>query len=57
MLEWISENTGNIIVGSIVTALIIIDIIYLVHQRIKGKSSCGCDCGCCSMNGQCNKKK
>ena len=57
MLEWISEDTGNIIAGSIVAALIIIDIIYLVHQRIKGKSSCGCDCGCCSMNGQCNKKK
>ena len=35
MLEWISENTGNIIVGSIVAALIIIDIIYLVHLKTR----------------------
>ena len=44
MFEWIASN---------ISAVIILDIIYLVKSRKKGKNSCGGNCAGCTMCGGC----
>jgi len=55
VIEFITENASTIIVGAIVAAAVILDIIYLVHSEKNGKSSCGCDCGECGKKCKCKK--
>ena len=44
MLHWITENLSTIIVSAILLAIIIATSVYLIRQRKKGRSSCGCNC-------------
>lgn len=52
MLAFISDNAATIIISAVVLAVIVIDIIYLVRQRKKGKHICS---GCCENCGRCGK--
>lgn len=56
MVSWIISNMGNIIVSILVVAVVAFVIFKMVSDRRKGKSSCGCGCSDCAMNGQCHKK-
>ena len=56
MFQWIIENAGTIIVSIALIALVTCIIIRLCKEKKQGKSSCGCNCGCCSMAGSCHKQ-
>ena len=55
MFQWIVENAGTIIVSIALIALVTGIVIRMRKDRKQGKSSCGCNCGCCPMAGSCHK--
>ena len=57
MLHWVSANLSTIIVSAVLLAIIIAISIYLIRQKKKGSSSCGCNCAHCAMHGQCHSKQ
>ena len=56
MLQWIGENAGTIIVSIALIALVTAVIIRMGKEKKRGKSTCGCNCGCCPMAGSCHKQ-
>ena len=56
MLQGIAENAGTIAVSLALAALVAWIVVRLVRDRKQGKSSCGCNCGCCPMSGTCHKQ-
>lgn len=55
MVEFLSKNSGTIIVF-VVLAIIVCVIIYkMYNDKKQGKSSCGCNCGSCPMANECHK--
>lgn len=57
MMKFLSENLGTIITGIVIAGVITAVIFKMVKDRKKGKSSCGCDCGCCSNSKLCHSGK
>lgn len=57
MLTWISENIATIIICAVLFATVAAVIIGMVRGKKKGKTSCGCGCANCAMNGTCHSKK
>ncbi len=57
MLIWLSANTGNIIVILILALVIFFAVRTIVRDKQQGKSSCGCQCGDCSMSGSCHNRR
>lgn len=57
MLTWISENIGTMFVSAVLILIIGLIIFKLIRDRKKGKSSCGCGCSSCPMNGSCHSNK
>lgn len=47
MLQFISENIGNMVVCVILLFLVGMAIRTVIRNRKKGHSSCGCDCQGC----------
>ena len=56
MLQWIGENAGTIVGSLLLIALVTWIVIRMRKDRKQGKSSCGCNCGCCPMAGSCHKQ-
>ncbi|MCI6854699.1 MAG: FeoB-associated Cys-rich membrane protein [Firmicutes bacterium] len=57
MFTWIYENLGTIIIGAILAAVVAAVIVHMIHNKKKGRSSCGCGCSSCAINGTCHPKK
>ena len=57
MFTWISENIGTIVIGAILAAVVAAVIVHMVRNKKRGRSSCGCGCSGCAMNGSCHLKK
>lgn len=57
MFALISENIATIIVSAILIIVVAAIIAYLIRNKKKGKSSCGCGCQSCPMSGSCHQKK
>ncbi|MCI9438208.1 MAG: FeoB-associated Cys-rich membrane protein [Lachnospiraceae bacterium] len=57
MSAWIVENMATILVSAILAAAVAGVIVSMVRNKRKGKSSCGCGCAGCSMNGSCHSGK
>lgn len=57
MFAWIMENMATIIIGAILVVVVAAIIAGIVREKKKGKSSCGCGCAGCAMNGTCHRKK
>ena len=51
MMNWFAENLGTIIITLVLICA------YLIGQRKKGKSSCGCNCANCAMHGKCHSRR
>ena len=49
MPEFILDNASTIIISAVVSAVILLDIIYLVHKKKQGKNICECS-GCSGCN-------
>ncbi len=56
MFQWIGENAGTIVGSLLLVALVAWIVIRMRKDRKQGKSSCGCNCGCCPMAGSCHKQ-
>lgn len=57
MFAWIMGNLATIIISIILIIVVAAVITGIVKDRRKGKSSCGCGCAGCAMNGSCHPKK
>lgn len=57
MLTWLMENMATIIISAVLMIVVAVVIAGMVRSRKKGKSSCGCGCAGCAMNGACHPKK
>ncbi|MDD5927816.1 MAG: FeoB-associated Cys-rich membrane protein [Firmicutes bacterium] len=57
MFTWIFENMGTIVIGAILAAVVAAVIVHMVRNKKRGRSSCGCGCSGCAMNGSCHPKK
>ncbi|MCR4925095.1 MAG: FeoB-associated Cys-rich membrane protein [Clostridiales bacterium] len=57
MLAWISENIATIIICVALVAIVVGIIFSMIRNKKKGKSSCGCGCSNCALNGTCHPKK
>lgn len=54
MLMWISNNIATVIICAVLLAVIAAIISGMVRNRKKGKSSFGCGCANCPMDGSCH---
>ena len=57
MLVWLTANLATIMIGAVLLAVISLIIASLIRDKKKGKSSCGCGCRDCPMDGACHEKK
>ena len=59
MIEWLSNNWGNILVIAIVVICVALAVRSMVRSKKAGKTSCGCGCSNCAMSSAChsNTKK
>ncbi|MBO4866871.1 MAG: FeoB-associated Cys-rich membrane protein [Ruminococcus sp.] len=57
MTVWLSENIGNIIVITIVEAILALALRSVIKDRMSGKGGCGCGCSSCAMKGKCHPAK
>ncbi len=57
MFEWIAANIGTIAISTVLLIIVFAIVRGLIKNKKNGKSSCGCGCGGCSMNGSCHPKK
>lgn len=54
-MEWFAQNSGTIIVGLIVLAIVVAISVHLYRQKKEGKTQCGGCTGCShSVNGHCD---
>lgn len=56
MLTWLANNIGTIIICAVIIAIVCLIIFFRVKNKKAGKSSCGCGCSNCAMNGACHDK-
>ena len=56
MFQGIVDNAGTIIVCLVLAGTVTGIILRLRRNKKQGKSSCGCNCGCCPMSGSCHKE-
>ena len=54
MLDFFVNNWGTLLAGVIVLAVVILVIVKLIRDKKKGKNSCGCDCGHCTVSAGCH---
>ncbi len=57
MLTWISENIATILICAALIAIVAAIIGSMLRNKKQGKSSCGCGCADCPMNGSCHSEK
>lgn len=57
MLMWIMENMATILVSAVLIIIVAAVIVSMVRGKKQGKSSCGCGCAGCAMNGTCHSAK
>ena len=53
MFDWIAQNLGTLLISAVLIAIVTSIIIFLIRQKKRGKSSCGCNCAHCALHGQC----
>lgn len=56
MLTWIMENMATIIISAALILAVAAIIAGMIRGKRKGKSSCGCGCAGCAMNGTCHTR-
>ena len=54
MIDWLSSNIATIVTALVVAAMVLGAALSVIRDRKKGKSSCGCNCGCCPMSTACH---
>lgn len=49
-------NIGTIIILAVVAFIVGLIVRSMIKNKKAGRSSCGCGCSTCAMNGQCHSK-
>lgn len=57
MLAWLQANLATILILVVLAAVVAAIIAHLIRNKRKGKSSCGCTCQSCPMEGACHSEK
>ena len=57
MLAWLSGNLAAILICAALIAVVAAIVAGLIRDKKRGKSSCGCGCSGCPMNGSCRRVK
>ncbi len=57
MLTWLMENMATIIISAVLVLVVAAILVSMIRGKRKGKSSCGCGCAGCAMNGACHPAK
>lgn len=57
MLTWLMENMATIIISAVLVLVTAAILVSMIRGKRKGKSSCGCGCAGCAMNGACHLAK
>ena len=57
MLTWLMGNMATIIISAVLVLVVAAILVSMVRGKRKGKSSCGCGCAGCAMNGACHPAK
>ena len=57
MLTWLMENMATIIISAVLVFVVAAILVSMIRGKRKGKSSCGCGCAGCAMNGACHPAK
>ena len=56
VLEWLAANIATILICLGLCAVVGLIVFSLVRDKRRGKSSCGCKCSGCAMQGKCHPK-
>ena len=54
ILRLLSQYGGTVLVCAVLVALVALIVTYMIRNKKKGKSSCGCGCTGCPMSGKCH---
>lgn len=57
MMTWLLNNISTIIVCIVLIAVVAAIVTYMVKNKRRGKSSCGCGCKSCAMRDSCHSGK
>ena len=57
MHAWLMENMATIIISAVLVFVVAAILVSMIRSKRKGKSSCGCGCAGCAMNGACHPAK
>lgn len=57
MLSWLMENLATMIISAVLLLMVAAAIASMVRNKRNGKSSCGCGCAGCAMNGACHSQR
>ena len=53
-MEWLAANWGTVAVGTVVAAVIALNVINVTKKKKQGMSTCGCGCADCPMKNKCH---
>ena len=56
-MQHIMDNAGTIIITLALIGIVAAVLFKLRKDRKRGKSACGCNCGCCPMAAECHKQQ
>ena len=57
MLTWLMDNMATIIISAVLVFVAAMIFVSMIRGKRKGKSSGGCGCAGCAMNGACHPAK
>lgn len=57
MFAWVMENMATVIISAVLIIVVGTVVVSMVRNKKKGKSSCGCGCAGCAMNGSCHPQE
>ena len=57
MLAWLQQNWGSILVVAVVAVIFASVIVCRIRAKKQGKSTCGCGCEQCAMQGMCHSNE
>lgn len=57
MISWLAANAATIVISAILILLVVAVIVKLMRDKRNGRTSCGCGCSNCAMQGTCHQNK
>ena len=57
MQNWLSQNWGNVVILGVLSLVVAAVVVFKIRARRAGKSTCGCGCAHCAMQGVCHENE